>query len=169
LRGHYDEAIEKIQGERETTTALIRAARPLDNPLWWQQVDEWVNKALTKFADVERAKHRQGNLEAAKQELAEVLKDPIVAQVKTLLQGAAAQRRRPETTYYLALCKHEQAELAQGRLGPTGVAAPEWKDALAWWEKYTREYFRDPEIWAARRQQGLALAALGRTEEAIQV
>ena len=170
LRGHYDEAIEKIHGERETTTALIRAARGLEGePLLMQRVDEWVNKALKKFADVERAKRGQGNLEAAKQELVEVLRDPIAVEVKTLLQGAAAQRRRPETTYYLALCKHEQAELAQGRLGPTGGAAPEWKDALAWWEKYTREYFRDPEIWAARRQQGLALAALGRTEEAIQV
>jgi hypothetical protein len=170
LRGHYDEAIEKIQGERETTTAVIRQARTLEgDPLWWQRVDEWVNKALKKFGDVERAKRGQGNLEAAKQELGEVLKDPIVGQVKTLLQGAAAKRRRPETTYYLALCKHELAELAQARMGPRAGAAPEWDGARHWWNQYTGDYPGEPEIWAARRQHGLVLAAMGRTDEAIQV
>src|SRR5262249_13124672 len=174
LRGHYDEAINKFHGEWETTAILIGAARKLGSlegdPLLRQRVDGWVRKAVEAVAVLLTAERQNDKamIPAAKQDLENVWKDPVAEEVRTLLRGAGARKRRPETTYYLALCKHELAELVQGRSRPE-VKAPEWDGALFWWKQYTGEYSREPEGWAARRQQGLALMARGRRDEAIEV
>jgi tetratricopeptide (TPR) repeat protein len=171
LRGNYDEAIKQLLGEREQTTEQIRQARKLENnPEVGRRLEAWVQNALQKFAALFIAeRENKAAVDSAKRDVDAIWKDQTAGDVITLLDGASARKRRPEATYSLALCKHERAEQAQGRLGAAGGPAPEWKEALVWWEKYTGEYFRDPEIWAARRQQGLVLAALGRTEEAIKV
>jgi hypothetical protein len=173
LRGHQDEAIKKLYGERETTADNMNAVKQLerDPAELTQRVNGWVDEALEAFAAQLKAEQHKdpGAAAAAKVKLDAVWKSPTAEDVKTLLHGAAARKRRPETTYYLALCKHALAELAQARSAPGADPAPEWGEALDWWEKYMRQYSGDPEAWAARRQHGLVLAALGKTDEAVKV
>jgi hypothetical protein len=67
----------------------------------------------------------------------------------------------------IALRSQAKLDLAAGPGGPRKVA-PEWKDALTWWQRYRDEYGTPPgPHWSdVRRNYAAALAATGEWQRA---
>jgi hypothetical protein len=173
LRGHYSAAVQELQPERELRGHQVEALEKLahNDPKVEQKVKDWLEKAQKAYARQLRARGPEELAEANK-EIEQVWQDSLI---DTLLNGAVARTRHPETTYYLALCKHEIAEQAQARLelaarakGESPGKAKEWTDALDWWQRF-EEYPDAPEREAARRLHGRAQWLAGDPEAAIKI
>ena len=172
LRGDYLAAIQKLTGERGLSGDQLRAFRKVENER--AKVPGWVLKALNAYADEKRAEN-EAERAAARQKIKKVWEEPEAELVVTLVSGDAARTRSAETTYYLALCRHEQAEQAQLRLDlatqaePAEKAEQEWSEALYWWNRFGEDYQQAPEREAARRWHGRALVMHGNREAAVAV
>jgi hypothetical protein len=95
-------------------------------------------------------------------------------QLRVILRAAAGPMEA-EATYWLALCKHEQAELIQGKLGRAGGSKPSadieagkkaWKTAADWWNTYLEEHPKGSGAAAARLNEARALEMLNDREKA---
>jgi hypothetical protein len=171
LRGRYTEAARKLVEEQDEVWPLVQRRRANAQDLD-RRVADWAQKALSAYAAQLRAAHNPEGLAAANQQVAEVWKES--EPISILLQGAMAGPRSADTVYQLGLCKQEQAERLQARLGllarAGGGAAGKseaaraqgaWQDALRWWNVYAEEHARGPAAAAARRQRGRAQRMLG--------
>jgi hypothetical protein len=176
LRGRYQAAVEELSKERQEAADLMREGKKIeDDAKAHEAIKEWLGRALTPGGKEARAQ-REGNAALAaeaRKELEALFKEEAAQLLETFLLYSAAKDRLEETTYWLALCKHEMAEQAQARLnggarpggGSPKSAEKDWSDALYWWEQCPA----GAEGEAARRLNGEALAALGRRDEAIKM
>lgn len=177
LRGRLDEA----------TGGLVEALTEFDRLRTAQQSDKelpalvaaWIDGAKKAQADVliaesestrNKSPESLAALKAALTRLADVW-DPKQSQRPLLaLVGTAAEPLRVEASYYLALCKHEQAEQAQAALErrqgktsdkETAAAQESWRDAATWWRKYLEEQPGSRDETAARMHLARALEKQG--------
>ncbi len=180
LRGDYPAAIQQLTGERGLSGDQLRELRKIENDpdlvnkvLAWVWRKRWRSVCRGKPSQRPKTRPREG-CTCWQQQITKVWQTPEAELVLTLLFGAVAQKRSVETTYYLALCRHEQAEQAQLRLdlatqgGPAEKAEQEWGEALYWWRRF-EDYQQAPEREAARRWHGKALAMLGDSAAAVEV
>lgn len=174
LRGRLEEAtagLVKMLGELDQLRTALQA-----EPNLAQEVTAWLDEARTTQADLliaekqaERTKTPEAlaTLKSAQARVADVW-DPKKSQKPRLaLVGAAAAPLGAETTYCLALCKHEQAEQAQsaferrkGKTIPKDVVEA-WRDAASWWKKYLDEHPAGRDEAAARLHWARALEKQG--------
>src|SRR5262249_46652463 len=124
LRGKFEEATPQlvaIRGElkrqRDVVSALNqRGDLEVETSAWRERAIEVAN-ALTQAQEdgrnVKKAVAAAQSLERAKEELTDL--DRSSQKIVMVVQAAAAEPMSREVAYLLALCKHEQAERAQGR------------------------------------------------------
>jgi hypothetical protein len=178
LRGLPEKGAKELvkQQELEQWPQMRQRLEQFDKAELARGVNEWIDRAVSAFADLARTKGTP--LEAqAQAQAAQLWKwkpdDPIAV----LLLGLAARDRAPQTTFQLALCKHETAARLQARyeLAARGhKAQPDdaerardaWRDAESYWKEFVETYTNHPDLAAARRLRGEALAHLGQTKEA---
>jgi hypothetical protein len=169
LRGQVSQAAKLLVEERDQWEEQRRqreTAGPLD-----AQVNEWVEKAISVYAQQLRARTPEEQ-EQANRAVAELWNKSQA--VTLLLNGAVAGARGADIIYQLGLCTQERAERLQARLDllarPGGDAPTEadrekaqaaWSDALGWWKQYTEQHAGAPGQAQARRLRGRAQAMLG--------
>jgi hypothetical protein len=159
LRGHFDEATRALI---ETQTNIGRSqerialAQNLD-----QDARQWAEEMTAAYAamiaankaggpDSVAAAQARANVEALNQKA-----QPMVL----VVERAAAEPMEAQTTFLLALCKHEQAERLS-RQGQTPEEVREaWKNAEVWWRKYDSRFGSLPWIPAGQVAHARALRA----------
>lgn len=171
LRGRFGDASTELTGSR---SELLKARDRLRaNPQVGKLVLEWYGKYAEAFGRMRQAE-RGGvaDKEAAEAQMEEVLKEgqPLLA---VWLDGHAAPYRLADTTYLLALCKHEQAERLQAPLDEArraGQPVPDeaaraartaWGDAAEWWDTLMQEFRSSAAAGAARRHAARCRLMLG--------
>jgi hypothetical protein len=196
LRGRFDEATAKlVEGldQVRSQKAMFSDDRELQ-----QQLRQWCDEALAAQAEFQRARtpaekesaqRRLQVLWAGENTLVAPVNDdrsekahkpaPVLLPVglRAVLKSAA-QPMGAEATYWLALCKHEQAERLQARRDRLpenkGKQSDDpiqgaWRNAAEWWKTYLDEYPAAPGAAAARLGQARALEALNQTQAAVGV
>jgi len=180
LHGRFDEAarlLVAMHGELQR-----QKARP-GGPQLDQSVRQWCEKALEAYSDLIRAEQQAGGKDAppttavaAAKERINQLWGPESRPVSEILHRSMAEPMLERVVYLLALCKHEQAEIKQGRAGrlKASLSASEskdladaWKSASSWWNSYLREYGSAPAAPAARLLRARALQELGDRQAAV--
>jgi hypothetical protein len=179
LRGNYKAAIASLSGEIQETTDQLRELHKIkQDPKAMPQIDTWVDQAQKLYAEALRANDPRAR-EEAQRKIDDLWRSESAGLLVTVLNGRSATVRAWETSYYVALSKHEQAELAQRRQnaqaanGKKDLADKDWDEVLDKWvvefAGVIRENPNVPEREAVRRLHGEALARLGRNKEAADV
>jgi hypothetical protein len=177
LRGKQRDAVTALTQERGETADQLREMRRIQNQVGLlEELDAWVGKMQAAYAELLRAKDNPPAKPAAERAIGALWANETGQKVMALIQGAAAQTRSAEATYYLALCKHDRAEQLQARLDLTArikkepvKAATEWVEVEYWWTQFTNEFPHAHESDAVRRLHGRALDAQGKHEEAARI
>ncbi len=178
LRGNFNKTANLLVEEHELWRNLEARRRAEIN--LEKDVDEWLKMAFQAYANLSRARGGADELALANKQI-EQLWGPS-APIHFLLGGAHLGPYTAELAYLLALCKHEQAERLQARLGllarlPGTVpnagdlenARLAWVEAEGHWARFPDRHEKRPGAVAARRMHGEALARLGRWPEAAKV
>jgi hypothetical protein len=166
LRGQFDAATDQLVNLRSQITK-----RPLSEGQLEENTQLWVEEARKRYGDLLREERavEKGDLTAIAR------RDEAKKYIDALWQGAkgpmmyvevlTSEPLMAESTYLLALCKHEQAERqrAAQRGAPDRSA---WQAALTYWNQFVNNYPTSPAVPAARRNQAFALEGAGRTAEA---
>lgn len=170
LRGRFEEASNQLVAVLDQLRPLKDAPRPeasLDRPLY-----QWHEAAMAAEADLLRA-GTSFQRDEARAKVEQVWKDglPILGQ---LIQGTALQPLAAETTYLLALCKHDEAERRDSRVRRQGTAAPlaelqvaqeAWKGTAELWDNFVGSYPAAPTAAAARLCHAMALVKLAQIQQ----
>ncbi|HXG09025.1 MAG TPA: hypothetical protein VNK04_04485 [Gemmataceae bacterium] len=187
LRGDLKEAVEQLTKAMDELRHQKGDALPPD---WREQVAKWreeINRAHAELIRAERAAGKEGTaspaVTAAREEVMKVWKAGGRVLIP-LLQTSTAEPRGLQLTYFLALCKHEQAEQLQARLergrkpdrpadkrltGEAAAVRSAWQDAALWWVSLTEAHPAARETAGARRLHARARAMLGETERAVAI
>jgi hypothetical protein len=161
LRGQFREATDQLVAVQSQVKH-----RPSNPEELVQNARDWATAARQFAADASR--QQRGALEPEaidrmeqNKRIAEQLwkspRGPI-----TLLQYIVSDRLAAETTYYLGLCKHEEAERATQ--GDASRAA--WATAQQWWRSFLAGYGSHSWAPAARRNLARALETSGQRQAA---
>lgn len=176
LRGRYSSAVPALVSERDRwNNQLVQRANAEDLE---NKVNKWLNRAISVYAQLSRAK---GTAERpqAEQQVKALWEDQDSLPIAIVLGSSAAVARNPEVAYQLGLCGQEQAEQLQARLDletrtnapahPRDVekAASDWRNALNAWKRFEEEYPTHPDRAAARRLRGRAESMLGDSAAAL--
>jgi hypothetical protein len=148
-RGQFFEVTPLLVGMRQGfDTARVQVRRDQD-----RGVKEWAQKARDVYTRLARAREHEatapGSVAEAKRAEEQFWQEGAQT-FASLVNRAVADAGLAESTYLLALCKHEQAEQLQARAellaaDPKKKAAAEktkaqaadaWREALGWWQKY---------------------------------
>lgn len=174
VHGRYDEAIQWLT---ENQDRLEREKKALRVEAQIQaQIAEWFAAARQAQADYLAAQSRAAGgdssalaaLKAAEANLTDMWRQGEKP-LSFLLHEAMNVPMGSENAYFLAICKHEQAERLDARLRRNGVkptAAEEamvrdaWRNAAGLWETYENTYDFMPFSAAARTLHARALLAL---------
>jgi hypothetical protein len=146
LRGHYDDAVEGLVTFRDQLKNFEkRLVEAKTDPAFLQRVNEFAPKGKEVFSDLARAEQSDpARVPDAKQRVA-AFWNQSEQLLAVELQGKAAEQLKLESTFQLALAKHEQAERLHARLvqdrknereaNPADVLAVKnaWETALSWW------------------------------------
>jgi hypothetical protein len=169
LRGRLEEATSRLVANLD----YLRQQREVINqePNLAQLVAEWcdqVKSATLDYQRLQQAGASSGAKEAAKQQLDALWREDNRA-FRLLLIRAIAEPAGSEVSYFLALCKQEQAERLQAKAQRAAATAPRsaieaargaWKTAAGWWDRFVQEYPSSPDVPSARFLQANALEAL---------
>jgi hypothetical protein len=189
LRGRWEEATAKLVQALEQ----VRFQKSLsqNDPELMKHMGEWLEKVVAVQADYQRAAKAGGDLDQIQKRIQQLwvgglnpggdgsqpsgtASDRLPPWLPFVV-GVAADPMGAEATYLLALCKHEQAERAQARLGAirgaqavtqAKTARDAWETTVNWWRTYLNEYPAGAEAAAARLGYARALEALGQREQA---
>jgi hypothetical protein len=180
LHGRFDEAtvpLVELRDELRKTKAAVEG-----DPELQALMGKWVEEFATAYANMLRSERAQApgdrespQVQQARKRAAALLEASNEPLTKIML-ASAAEPLTGLSTYFLALCKHEQAERLQSQVDhatarttrDAGRAAHEaWKGAADWWETYLTE--NPPTIWSntARLLRARALIGLGNRAGAI--
>jgi hypothetical protein len=180
LHGRFDEAtvpLVELRDELRKAKAAVEG-----NPELQALMGNWVEEFATAYANLLRSERAQvsGDRESAQLQQARTRASALLAKsgepLTKIMLASAAEPLAGLSTYFLALCKHEQAERLQSQVDhatsrttrDAGHAAQEaWKGAADWWETYLTE--NPPTIWSntARLLRARALVGLGNRPGAI--
>jgi hypothetical protein len=164
-RGQFQEAARDVVAKQERfADGLERLRVNKDVP---RQIDEWVAGANDVYLQLTRATEidkTAGAQEKALQAINEHWKAPGALYI---IDRASAEVGRAEAAFLLALCNHEQAEVARvraDRAAPADAdrlrteAATAWENARAAWRSY-EQYAGAHAGFPGRAAHGKALAA----------
>lgn len=164
-RGQFQEAARDVVAKQERFAEGLERLRV--NKDVQRQIDEWVGGAndvylqLTRAVEIDRTPQAQ---EKAQQAVNDHWKAPGAVYI---IDRASAEVGRAEAAYLLALCNHEQAEVAQVRADRAAgadadrlrtEAATAWDNARAAWRSY-EQYAGAHAGFPGRAAHGKALAA----------
>lgn len=167
LRGRIGKAVQDLVEERDLWQQQSKRRASASN--LEPRLRDWMERALTVYANLQRARSPEEKQEAAGA-VEQLWKEADALMI--LLQGAIAEPRIAEITYQLGLCKQEQAERLQARLDRASRKAPPtpaevekvqvaWRDALGWWKEFIEQY---PRAMASTRAQSAARRLRGRAQ-----
>jgi hypothetical protein len=180
LHGRFDEAtvpLVELRDELRKVKAVVEG-----DPDLQMRLGKWVDEFATAYANLLRAERAQAagdrdptQLQQARRRATALLGESGGPLTVAML-AATAEPLTGLATYFLALCKHEQAERLQSQVDhPTSrttrdaahAAQEAWKGAADWWETYLTE--NPPTIWSntARLLRARALVGLGNRAGAI--
>lgn len=165
LRGQFAEATEQLVAHRARM-----ARRPHSEQEMKKIAEEWAANVTRDYANLLRAERAAksdpaaaANVVAARERMDVWWRDArLTWQYMDIL---ASGPLTAESTYLLALAKHEQAERLTHR-PETANDADAWQSAIEWWRTYLGTYANSGAAASARRNMALALAASGRSAEA---
>jgi hypothetical protein len=169
LRGRLDEATTMLAPSRDQLQQYKTVFQ--DEPDLAQQLDVWFNQITEAYAELMRAERGArdpalaGPARDKVREAWQAGEQPLSA----LIRGASAEPLGGMATYFLALCKHEQAERLQLKVDQSGAHASEaaplareaWKGASEWWGTFLSENTSAVGTPNARLLAARALEALG--------
>lgn len=180
LRGKFDEATQvlvTVNGEMKRQVELMRA-----DPKLLGETEQWCRAYVELESKLIRSRQERARGTPQAEEYGRRLEETIQNHwrqsraLHVLCEGAMAEPMLVETTYLLALTKHEQAERAQSRLDSlaragrtptsTDVAAARqaWKTTADWWGTYLNGQAPSPDAPAARLLLARARQALGQPD-----
>jgi hypothetical protein len=164
LRGQFQEATEQLVEFQAQINKRTISERELE-------VDSrgWAEAASGVYADLIRAERATQTDALAAGSLAEIREkiDNLWRNSKgpsMYLDVVASPFLNEESTFLLALSKHEQAERLTHRKAVTNPA--DWDTTRKWWVQYLNTYPNSPAAGAARRNLAVALAGEGNAEAA---
>jgi hypothetical protein len=178
LHGRFDEAtvpLVELRDELRKAKAAVEG-----NPELQALMGKFVEEFATAYANMLRSERAQASGDRDSAQLQQARRRALLEQsnapLTKIMLASAAEPLTGLATYFLALCKHEEAERLQSQVDhPTsrttrdaGHAAQEaWKGAADWWETYLAE--NPPTIWSntARLLRARALVGLGNRAGAI--
>jgi hypothetical protein len=165
LRGRFREATDQIVELQQRTKR-----RPISTQEMEQTTREWADAARSYYAAVSRRERGKA--------------DPTAVigldEMRGTMEGLWKNNRGPQaylnyivsdelaaqSTFLLALCKHEEAERLTRRPETAASAAPAWASAQRWWSTFLGNYPNRPETLAAKRNLAAAQSAGGKRAEA---
>jgi hypothetical protein len=178
LRGQFSEASTLLVENRDQL--LQERQRLRSDPETRQRVANWLEHAREAYAALYRAERSArggaGTDVTGMRAGVKALWKEAEAPLTSLFVGAGADPLNGMTTYFLALCKHEQAERAQAQLDRSGTAGSAeaiagardaWRSVADWWETFLAEYPGTQGSPNARRLLARALEALQRRDAAL--
>jgi hypothetical protein len=173
LRGRFREATGELSNINDE---LKRQLQIKEVPGLDAQIEQWVADANAQFRALQQAGLNGGgkpNAAKASQNAAQALSsqgrsDFGLAQV---VQAAAAEPMSAQVTYFVALCKQEEAERAQARLGKSdnNQLKQLWESAASWWATVLDNHGSDPGAGSARLLLARTRQAVGRPDEAVAI
>ena len=174
LHGRFEEATVPLVDLRDELRKVKAAVE--ENPEVQAGLEKWSDEFAKAYVDMLRTERAQaaGDRDPARLKQARARVAALVgesgAPLSVTMLAAAAEPLTGLATYFLALCKHEQAERLQSQVDRAAsrskhdaeeAAREAWKGAADWWETYLSE--NPPTIWSntARLLRSRALAGLG--------
>jgi tetratricopeptide (TPR) repeat protein len=166
LRGRFREATGELSNINDE---LKRQLQIKEVPGLDAQIEQWVADANAQFRALQQAVLNGGgkpNAAKANQNAAQALAsqgrpDLGLAQV---IQAAAAEPMSAQVTYFVALCKQEEAERAQAR-----QSKQLWESAASWWTTFLDNHGSNPGAGSARLLLARTRQAVGRSDEAVAI
>ena len=159
LHGRFEEATVPLVELRDELRRL--KARVDENPEVQVSLEKWADEIAKAYVEMRRAERAQAGgdpdptrTKLARARVAALAGESSVPLTVTML-AAAADPLTGLATYFLALCKHEQAERLQSQVERSAsrskreaeeAAREAWKGAADWWETYLTE--NPPTIWS---------------------
>jgi len=173
LRGRYGDAVARLVAARDDLRSYQAIVQ--DNPQLRDGFVAWCADARAAQEDLLLAQRQAagktpGSAPALAQAQAQM--EAVWKQwrhARPVLMEAAAAPLHAESTFQLALAKHEQAELLARALPQTPAQQAAWQAAAEWWPRYLDESPASPAAAAARLNLARALEALGDRVGAIAV
>jgi hypothetical protein len=178
LRGHLEEAtggLVDMLGEMQRLRVRLQGEEDL--PKVYAQ---WLEEARKAQADLIRAEEQAkrdktpealAQVKTAQDQVADIWDKQKSEKPGLVLMEAALPPLSTETAYLLALCKHEQAELAQtavdrrkdgaGAKDAAATAVAAWKEAAGGWKQFLEEFPAARDEAAARLLWARALEKQG--------
>jgi hypothetical protein len=180
LRGRFDEAgaiLSTMEGELRRQRQEMRS-----QPDLLAKVRAWGAQAIDFYGSILRAESASGagkgkaapirlNPDEVREREVKLMEDARPVQI--LIQGTAAGPLSGEVTYFLALCKQEQAERLQTHIdfqanrakaaksNEIKTAQKSWESAAGWWNTYLNSEFPLSTPGAARTNLARARFCLG--------
>ena len=168
LRGRYNKAVpELIETRRLCRESEDRLRQEEKNfQQLRQEVQAWIEKAFSLYADQQRATGNPQKLEDANRQIEALWRDARA--VSVVVEGTRALPLRCVTSFQLALCKHEQAERMQlqSELNSDDEALARrtveaWNEAVNLWQQYVEAFAKYP---FSGNAPGAAARLLGRAQ-----
>ena len=163
LRGFFRDATEQL------VTAQSQAKHaPGNRAVLEKNAEEWANAARAYAADRSRQEHGQldpnaiDRMEQNRQTAERLWRSSQGPAM--LIESIVSEPLAAQATYWLALCKHEEAERAERQGDEPG--AENWSTVQHWWQSFLSDYPGHPWNAAARRNLAAALQAGGRRDAA---
>ncbi len=143
-RGHFQDAAVELVSKQEAFAAGLERLRAADTGQQTEAIREWVARTNQLYDDLTRAESITKDPQAAAHVQEEIGKQWRLRPAQLIVDQLSAEVGRAEAAYLLALCKHEQAERAQVRVGQTGTdtnrakteARAAWRTTLGAWHTY---------------------------------
>ena len=142
----------KERADLERTLNNLQGNRTLD-----QKIEQWVQDVRTVDNQVFRARDEKDTvrISEAQEELAKFYKDTS-GMLSLILDRALTGPALAETTYLLALSRHEQAEREVARNSPTAYDA--LREAANWWRLYSNVAEYQAPFFPGRKEQAQRLS-----------
>jgi hypothetical protein len=174
-RGQFAEVTPILVKKRSDYLAGLERLRTDRGKL--ENLTPWLTKAREVYVKLLRDRDKAGaDSQLVAQDMQEIdafwKSDPVV--VSSFLDTMVSEAGAAESTYLLALCRHEQAErahLAFTRLKTEGKAAAvleraatksraEWQEARGWWQRYDDYAATQNRVFPGRAMQAQELKEL---------
>ena len=155
LRGQFDEAIQTLVDQQTQITRTLEhlaSAGDVDADVvqWARDLNAITSEINRMHREVQRKERspEDPDLFEAQSRLAALEKQSSKAMI--MVERAAGEPMMVVTTYQLALCKHEQAEIQSRRVNDPAVVREAWQSAAGWWGTFLSKYAAKPGVSPAQ-------------------